>query len=81
MGEGDLADRPLDELERELRARASVHHAELVVATDPSGRFRAAFKQSVGPIAPGGVVLLEVAAPDKRTALESLLAADAEPPL
>ena len=81
MAEDDLADRPLDDLERELRARASVHHAELVVETDPGGRFRAAFKQFVGPIAPRGVVLLEVAAEDKRTALESLLAADAEPPL
>ena len=81
MTEDDLADRPLDELEAELRRRARERNAELVVNTYPDGRFRAAFKRLGDPIAPAGVVLLEATAATKRTALERLLATDAEPPL
>jgi hypothetical protein len=81
VSEGDLADTPLDALEAELRRRARERHAELVVNTFPDGRFRAAFKRLGDPTAPAGVVLLEAAAATKRTALESLLANDAEPPL
>jgi hypothetical protein len=81
MTENDLSDRPLDELEAELRRRARERDAELVVNTYPDGRFRAAFKRLGDPIAPAGVVLLEAAAATKRTALERLLANDAEPPL
>jgi hypothetical protein len=58
-----------------------VHEAELVVNTYPDGRYRAAFKRLGDPTAPGGVVVLEATAGTRRTALESLLAADAEPPL
>ena len=81
MTEDDLADRPLDELEAELERRARARDAELVVNIYPDGRFRAAFKRFGDPIAPAGVVLLEAAAATKRTALERLLATDAEPPL
>jgi hypothetical protein len=77
----DLADRSLDELEAELGRRAREREAELVVNTFPDGRFRAAFKRLGDPTAPAGIVLLEAAAATKRTALERLLANDAEPPL
>jgi hypothetical protein len=77
----DLAQRPLADIERELRERARARDAELVVNTYPDGRFRAAFKRLGDPIAPEGAVLLAVAAGTRRSALESLLAADAEPPL
>jgi hypothetical protein len=77
----DLSDIPLDELEAELGRRANQRDAELVVNTFPDGRFRAAFKRFGDPIAPAGIVLLEAAAATKRTALERLLATDAEPPL
>jgi hypothetical protein len=79
--EDDLSDKPLDELEAELGRRASQRDAELVVNTFPDGRFRVAFKRFGDPIAPAGIVLLEAAAATKRTALERLLATDAEPPL
>jgi hypothetical protein len=79
--EGDLSDTPLDELEAELGRRANQRDAELVVNTFPDGRFRAAFKRFGDPIAPAGIVLLEATAATKRTALERLLATDAEPPL
>jgi hypothetical protein len=79
--EDDLADTPLDELEAELQRRARERNAELVVNTFPDGRCRAAFKRLGDPTAPAGIVLLEAAAATKRTALESLLANDAEPPL
>ena len=49
--------------------------------TYPDGRFRAAFKRLGDPTAPEGVLMLEATAGTRRTALESLLAADAEPPL
>ena len=49
--------------------------------TYPDGRFRAAFKRLGDPTAPDGVVMLEPTAGTRHTALESLLAADAEPPL
>ena len=78
---GDYLDRPLDQLEAELSMRARQRHAELAVNTYPDGRFRAAFKRFGDPTAPAGVVLLEAAAATRRTALERLLAADAEPPL
>lgn len=81
MSEDDLADRSLDELEAELERRARERDAELVVNIFPDGRFRAAFKRLGDPTAPAGVVILEVAAATKRTALERLLADDAEPPL
>ena len=81
MTEDDLADRPLDELEAELERRARERDAELVVNVFPDGRFRAAFKRLGDPTAPAGVLLLEAAAATKRTALERLLANDAEPPL
>jgi hypothetical protein len=77
----DLAGRPLDDLEHELRERARLRDAELVVNTYPDGRFRAAFKRLGDPTAPAGVLILETTAGTRRTALESLLAADAEPPL
>jgi hypothetical protein len=77
----DLTARPLDDLEDELRARARVREAELVVNTYPDGRFRAAFKRPGDPMAPEGILMLEATAGTRRTALESLLAADAEPPL
>ena len=77
----DFAGRPLEDLERELRERARVHDAELVVNTYPDGRFRAAFKRLGDPTAPDGIVMLEATAGTRHTALESLLAADAEPPL
>jgi hypothetical protein len=79
--EDDLADRSVEELEAELMTRAGQRDAELVVNTFPDGRFRAAFKRLGDPVAPAGLVLLEAAAATKRTALERLLAADAEPPL
>lgn len=81
MTEDDLADRPLDELEAELRRRARERDAELVVNTFADGRFRAAFKRLGDPTAPAGILLLEAAAATKRTALERLLANDAEPEL
>jgi hypothetical protein len=79
--EDDLPDRTVDELEAELSRRARERDAELVVNTFPDGRFRAAFKRLGDPTAPAGILLLEAAASTKRTALERLLANDAEPPL
>jgi hypothetical protein len=81
VSEDDLADRSLDELEAELERRARERDAELVVNVFADGRFRAAFKRLGDPTAPAGVVILEAAAATKRTALERLLADDAEPPL
>jgi hypothetical protein len=78
---GDDLDIPLDQLEAELGRRARRRHAELAVNVYADGRFRAAFKQFGDPTAPAGVVRLEAAASTRRTALERLLAADAEPPL
>jgi hypothetical protein len=77
----DLSARSLDGLEAELTRRARRRDAELVVNTFSDGRFRAAFKRLGDPTAPSGVVLLEAAAATRRTALEQLLANDAEPPL
>jgi hypothetical protein len=77
---GRPADRPLEELERELRIRAFERDAELIVSTDPDGRCRVAFMKSVNPIGPHGVVLLQTAAVHKRLALQSLLTVDAVRP-
>ena len=81
MTEDDLTSRSVDELEAELGRRARERHAELVVNVFPDGRFRAAFKRLGDPTAPAGILLAEAAAGTKRTALERLLASDAEPPL
>jgi len=72
-----LDDRPLEDLERELRVRAFRRDAELIVSTDPDGRCRVAFMKSVSPIGAQGVVLLQATALHKRVALESLLTVDA----
>jgi hypothetical protein len=79
--EDDLAGRSVDELEAELGRRARERDAELVVNVFPDGRFRAAFKRLGDPTAPAGILLAEAAAGTRRTALERLLASDAEPPL
>jgi hypothetical protein len=78
-----MAEQRIENLERELRERALARNAELVVDTDPDGRFRAAFEEFVDlndepvdqMVASPDVILLETTAGDKRTALESLLAA------
>lgn len=77
---GQLGDRPLEDLERELRVRAVDRDAELIVSTDPDGRCRVAFMKSVDQIGTQGVVLLQTTAVHKRVALEGLLTVDARRP-
>jgi hypothetical protein len=79
---GQLDCRALEDLEGELRERASARNAELLTGTCSDGRFRAAFVQFGDRIARRSIVLLEAVAGDKHVALEWLIAADAErPPL
>jgi hypothetical protein len=77
---GQLECRALEDLEGELRARASARDAELLTGTCPDGRFRAAFVQFGDRIARRGIVLLQAVAGDRHLALETLIAADAERP-
>ncbi len=77
---GQLGDRPLEDLERELRVRAFDRDAELIVSTDPDGRCRVAFMKSVDQPGTQGVVLLQTTAVHKRVALEGLLTVDARRP-
>jgi hypothetical protein len=72
-----MHERSVEDLEHELRNRAYARrNAELMVSAESEGRFRAAYVRFVDPIARQGIVLLEVTAADKRSALEGLLQAD-----
>jgi hypothetical protein len=77
---GQLDHRTLEDLEEELRSRALAHECELLTGTGHDGRFRAAFVRFRRRVGRSGVVLLDACAVDRRVALESLLAADAERP-
>jgi len=76
---GQLDHRTLEDLEGELRERAFARDAELLTGPARDGRFLAAFvRLADGRISRSGVVLLDACAADRHTALECLLAADAE---
>jgi len=77
---GQLDHRTEEELEEELRDRALAHECELLTGTDRHGRFLAAFVRFRLRVGRRGVVLLDACSLDRRVALESLLAADAERP-
>lgn len=79
---GQLDQRTLEDLEDELRERAFALECELMTGTGHDGRFLAAFVRFRRRVGRAGIVRLDASASDKRAALESLLAADAErPPL
>ncbi len=77
---GQLDQRTLDELEAELRERASARQAELLTGTVREGKQVAAFVRFHNGVGRSGVVLLHACASDMHCALESLLADDAERP-
>jgi|GEM_PF-6763251 len=70
----------LEDLEEELRDRAYAHDCELLTGTGHDGRTLAVFVRLRQRVGRKGVVLLDACAHDRRVALESLLAADAERP-
>jgi hypothetical protein len=79
---GQLDQRTLEDLEDELRERAFTRDCELLTGRGHDGRFLAAFVRLRQRVGRAGVVRLDACSLDRRVALESLLAADAErPPL
>ncbi|HXR28199.1 MAG TPA: hypothetical protein VN772_01380 [Solirubrobacteraceae bacterium] len=79
---GQLDQRTLEDLEEELRERAFALDCELLTGNGHDGRYLAAFVRFRRRVGRSGVVRLDACARDRRAALESLLAADAErPPL
>ena len=77
---GQLDQRTLEDLEEELRERAFALDCELMTGTGHDGRFLAAFVRLRRRVGRSGIVRLDACAGDRRVALESLLAADAERP-